>query len=261
MKHPVPLWMTDTAGERWLDNPQLIVANRPRRKNVYTNPNLRRGTASARSYMKWVRSHRGGGKRKWKAKRNFFTAGPVANPAGRRRPRTYVQRARAGVVKYFKLPRRNPPAAGGGAQTRTLMGIPVPALEPLAGGVLGLIAPPLVHSFVGGFIPASIQQNTLGRYVVRAAEVVLPSILVRKFINARIGNYMLIAGFAKIAVDAVAEFAPGIIPGMSGMGWQPMLGMYTSNSRGVRAIPQNVPVTLPGLSVGVPMRLSNSTRF
>jgi hypothetical protein len=216
---------------------------------------MRRGSSAAAKKMAWVRSfQRNGGKRKKRGGRprsNYYSAGMIANPP------SFFKRARTTVKRYAKRFRGNP-AATGGAQTRTLMGIPVPALEPLGGAVLGFIVPPVIQNFIAPYIPVSISGSTLGRYAIRTASVILPAMLVRKLVNQRVGNYMIIAGVAKIVVDAVSEFAPGVIPGMSGyLGYgQPFLGEYTSRVAAGASYPARVPQYVSALNNGVPNRLA-----
>jgi len=52
--------------------------------------------------------------------------------------------------------------------------------------------------------------------------------LVKKFVSQRAGNLMLLGGVVSLAIDAVRQFAPGVIPGLSG---QPFLGKYYENNR------------------------------
>ncbi|WP_460992148.1 hypothetical protein, partial [Staphylococcus aureus] len=63
-------------------------------------------------------------------------------------------------------------------------------------------------------------------YGVKVASVLIPSMIVRKFVSRRAGNLMLVGGAASFAIDLVREFAPNLLPGSSGVGAQPFLGFY-----------------------------------
>jgi hypothetical protein len=251
----VNFWTEDSDGERWLINgPELVIANRPQKrkgKKMYTNRRKpRHGTKAWMSYIRGLRKNKGGGHRKKhsRAKRNYYSAGEMAN-----RPRTRT------VTRYVTRSTRRNKASAGGSLGRTMFGGLMPGIEPIAGAFAGLAVPPIVNYFVSGYIPASIAANPIGRYAIKAAEVALPSWLIRRYVNRNVGTIMMIAGFGKLLFDAVAEFAPGI-PGLSGMGYQPMLGAYAANRRGLPTA-RPVPMMQSPMIAGVPDRLNPQTRF
>lgn len=246
-------WTQDADGERWLINgPELLIAaNRPKKtkkgkRKMYANK-PRHGTKAWMSYIRKFRKNPGGRKRKHaKRKRNMYSAGAIAN-----RPKTRT------VTVYAKRRRSNPGAVGSSRGMFGLAGFP--GIEPITGAFAGLAVPPVLNYLVSGYIPAAITGNTFGRYAVRAAEVVIPSWLVRKYVNRNVGNIMMFVGIGKLLFDAVREFAPGI-PGLSGVGFQPMLGVYPQARRGLPAARQ-VPMMQSQMQSGVPTRLDPGGRF
>jgi hypothetical protein len=248
----INFWTEDSDGERWMVNdPMLVVAsNRPRKKGkktmAYTN-RPKHGTKAWMSYIRGLRRTKTNRPRKHsKPRRNMYSAGEIAN-----RPRTKTRT----ITRYVNRPRRNPPAA-----SRGLLGLSgFPGMEQIAGATAGLVVPPVLNYFVSGYIPAAITSNTFGKYAVQAAETVLPAWLVRKYVNRNVGNTMLVVGLGKLVFDLVREFAPGI-PGLSGMGYQPMLGAYTGQRRGFPALRATPMMVSPGIA-GVPDRLNPQARF
>lgn len=243
-------WTQDSDGERWLINgPSIVVAtNRPRKKGkrkMYTN-RPKHGTKAWMSYIRGLRKGKknSGRKRKSKARRNMYSAGEVAN-----RPRTRT------VTRYVKV-RRNKPSGGG---VRGMFGGLLPGLEPIAGAFAGLVVPPVLRYFTASYIPASIQANPIGKYLVKAAYAALPAWAVKKYVNRSVGNTMMVVGLGKVLFDAVREFAPGI-PGLSeGVGYQPMLGAY-GNRPGFPQL-RPVPMMQSQMVAGVPDRLQPGARF
>jgi hypothetical protein len=241
-------WTEDRDGERWLINgPELLIAaNRPQKKGkrkMYANK-PKHGTKAWMSYIRGLRRTKNGPKRHKKARRNMYSAGEIAN-----RPKTRT------VTRYVKATRRrsNPP----GGMRGMLSGFP--GIEPITGAFAGLAVPPVLNYLVSGYIPAAISGNTFGRYAVRAAEVVIPSWLVRRYVNKNVGTIMMFVGISKLLFDGVKEFASGI-PGLSGMGFQPMLGVYPGARRGLPAA-RPVPMMQTPMTSGVPGRLDPGRRF
>jgi hypothetical protein len=254
MAKALNFWTQDADGERWLINgPELLIAaNRPKRKEkrkMYANK-PRHGTKAWMAYIRKFRKNPGGRKRKHHAKRsrNMYSAGAIAN-----RPKTRT------ITRYVKATRRRSNPGGGGG--RGLLGLAgFPGIEPITGAFAGLAVPPVLNYLVSGYIPAAITGNTFGRYAVRAAEVVLPAWLVRRYVNRNVGNIMMFVGIGKLLFDAVREFAPGI-PGLSGgIGYQPMLGVYPQQRRGLPPA-RMVPMMQTSMQSGVPTRLDSGSRF
>jgi hypothetical protein len=249
----VNFWTEDSDGERWLINgPELVIAsNRPKKgkAKMYTN---RKRKKPGRAHMAWVRSfqkknrkHRGHTKR---AKTNMYSAGQIAN-----RPRRRTRTVTRTVTRY----KRNPLSAGG-----MLGSLGIPAIEPIAGAFAGLAVPPMLNYFLGSYVPTSITSNPIGKYAVKAGLVVVPSFIVRKYVNRNVGNIMMIVGIGKLLLDAVHEFVPSI-PwlGLSGgMGYQPMLGAYTTFARTRQPAMRMIPMMTSSMTAGVPDRLNPQFR-
>jgi len=134
----------------------------------------------------------------------------------------------------------------------------------------GLILPPIVASYLTPMLPDSIRSSKLGYYGVKVASVLVPSMLVRKFVSRRAGNYLLIGGFASFAIDLVREFMPSLIPAPA-MSGQPFLGFYekmpsrlpaASGMGRYASVPvRSVPVQRTPLIALTPDRLSPQGRF
>lgn len=214
---------------------------------MYTN-RPKHGTKAWMSYIRGFRKkNKSSKKRTSHARRsNMYSAGAVAN-----RPKTRT------VTRYVKaklIRRRNPP------QSRGLLGLSgFPGLEPITGAFAGLSVPPLLNYFVSGYIPAAITSNKFGNYAVRAAEVILPSWLVRKYVNRNVGTTMMIVGIGALLYSIAKDVAPQIF-GLSGyVGYQPMLGVYQQR-RGLPAA-RPVPMTTTPMQSGIPSRLDPGRRF
>jgi hypothetical protein len=112
-----------------------------------------------------------------------------------------------------------------------------------------------------GFVPDTWKTRPVV-WAVKFASVVVPPMLVRQFISQRAGSLMLVGSMTSFAIDLIREFMPGVIPGLSGMGYQPMLGVYTGTRRTSR--PAMAPSTARRISpiiANVPDRLSPTSRF
>jgi len=251
------LW-DDIDGERWLDNPQLIIANprkKRRAKTMARRKARRRGRKNAPR-----RRHR----------RNYTAAGLINRPRRRRRVRrarrSYaMNRRRRGLKRNYRRRRsyrRNPSVLG--------LGFNFPPLDAVLFTGAGLIVPPIVASYITPMLPDSIRNSKLGYYGVKAASVLIPSMLIRKFVSRRAGNYLLIGGFASFAIDIVREFMPTLLPASS-MSGQPFLGFYermpqrlpaASGMGRYASVPvRSVPVQRTPLVSLTPERLSPSGRF
>ena len=197
------LWTTDQGGERWLVNPQLIIANprHHRRIKKMASRRKRRMPAALRRY--WA------GRR---AKSNYMSAGMLANPRRRRPRRTRRHHRRAVAVSnpprrrhvrrahrrhHYRHALRNP----------RLMGFELPPLQDIAFVGAGLIVPPMLSTYLlANVVPASYQTSQPVIYAVRAASVVIPAMLVRKFVNPRAGNLMLLGGAAAFVIQLIKDF-------------------------------------------------------
>jgi hypothetical protein len=130
----------------------------------------------------------------------------------------------------------------------------------------GYIVPQMIQPTIMGFVPNGWKTNPIAVWGVRAASVIVPSMLVRRFVSQRAGNYMLIGGFASFAIDAIKTFMPGVIPGLGtyhamGMGSQPLLGAYFDRPTS-KGVPYGRPARgLPQMIADSPDRLNPAGRF
>jgi hypothetical protein len=108
----------------------------------------------------------------------------------------------------------------------SVMGIHLPPFDAVLYTAGGYVAPPMVAGVLMTFVPDSMKGSAVTTWLVKAASVLLPAWLVGRFVSQRAGSYVLIGGAASFVIDAVNTFAPGLIPGLRGMGYQPLLGSY-----------------------------------
>lgn len=252
-------------GEIWLDNPQLIIAN----------PGKRRKKRMAKSYRK--RRGRKGTSRRRRYRRNYAASGLIANPRRRRRARRTTLRRRR--RSFAMNPRRRVRRRRHVARRRyrrnpglgSMFGFTLPPLDAILFTGAGIVIPPVMASYLMTYLPASLKTSKAAYYGVKAAAVLIPSMLVRRFVSRRAGNLMLVGGAASFAIDLVREFAPGLLPGA--VGSQPFLGFYERmpGGRAMTASPgmgryASIPVRsqpiqrTPLLSI-TPERLSPGARF
>jgi hypothetical protein len=88
----------------------------------------------------------------------------------------------------------------------------------------GYALPAIIESYVMPYLPTVLTGNTAGRWIVRVGIVSGAAMLAKRFIGPRIGNAILIGGGAYLVIQALKEFAPGLLP--AGVGAQPLLGYY-----------------------------------
>ncbi len=210
-----------------------------------------------------------------RARRNYAASGLIANP--RRKRRTYRRRRRVSLNplrrrrrSYRRNPRRRRhyrrnPGLG------SVMGISLPPLDAILFTGAGIVIPPVMTSFLMGYLPVDWRTSKAAYYGVKIASVVIPSMLVKKFVSQRAGNLMLIGGAASFAIDLVREFAPGLLPG--GVSGQPFLGFYermpargtmqvTPGMGRYSSIPvRSAPVMRTPMLSQTPDRLSPDSRF
>jgi hypothetical protein len=120
------------------------------------------------------------------------------------------------------------------------------------------------------YLPADWKTSKAAYYGVKAASVLIPSMIVRKFVSRRAGNLMLVGGAASFAIDLVREFAPSLLPGGS-VGAQPFLGngvgFYERMPRQVgmgrysSVAVRSVPIQRTPLLSMTPERLSPGARY
>lgn len=263
MSQHVGLW-DDIDGERWLDNPQLIIAGNPRRK---------RRSKMAKSTKRRRRGRKGTTRRR-RVRRNYAASGLINSPRRRRRGRRASPRRRRRAYSlnprrrvrrgYRRSPRRRRYSRN---PSMSLMGFRLPAIADILSAGAGLVVPPVMAGYLMGYVPATWKTSKLTYYGVKVASVVLPSMIVRRFVSRRAGNIMLLAGAATFAVDLVREFAPSLLP-TAGVAGQPFLGFYESMPRRgagmgrYASIPvRSQPVQRTPLLSLTPERLSPGARF
>lgn len=210
----------------------------------------------ARRKTRRRRSNAPRARRRTYRRRNYMVPGTVPNR--RRRRRTYRARRRAPRRNYYlqnprrrrrSYRRRNP-----FARNPRLLGFQLPSLRDSIAAGAGLLVPPIIEGFVSPYLPSILTTNTAGRWATRIGVVAATGALFSKFVGRREGNLALIGGGAWLVTQAVSEFLPGLIPGMSG---QPLLGAYASLYR----VPARVPAGQTALTYSMPDRLQPSTRF
>lgn len=241
-------------GEPWFDNPLLTVANPKRRKTAM---------------RKRRRSRRGRKASPRRVRRNFYSAGALANRPRRRR-RTRRSRARAYKRNVYmplnprrrkrgrrRMFRRNP----------ALLGFQLPPMDAVLYTAAGFIGPGLVCDRILSAMPASWKTNTDGSpnqitiWAAKILSVALPAWAIKRFINPRAGAMFLIGGAAGLAMDAIRTFTPDIAKTLhlSGMGAQPLLGSYFTRPQAVVNFPRQARV--PAMISDAPSRLNPQERF
>jgi len=208
------LW-EDIDGERWLANPQLIIAN-PRRK--------KRGKVMAKAR----RRGRKNAPRRRRARKNYAASGLIANPRRRYRRNRRTSRRRVSLnprrryrrnrVHHARRYRRNPGIS-------SALGFSLPPMDAILFTGAGIVIPPIMAGYIRSFLPTDWQASKAAYYGVKIASVVVPSMLVRRFVSRRAGNLMLLGGAASMAVDMIREFMPTLLPAAT-MSGQPFLGFY-----------------------------------
>lgn len=135
-----------------------------------------------------------------------------SNPPVRRRRRA-VAAARPRRVRRY---RRNPVARRRRSYKRnpSIMGLQLPSLKDFLYTGIGFAAAPGVEGFVSSYLPTDITANTAGRYAVKIGTVGLTAWAVRQFIGSSEGNRVLLGGAIYVAMSAIKDFMPGVIPGL-----------------------------------------------
>lgn len=190
------------------------------------------------------------------ARHNLYSPGPLVNRVHRRR--TLRARARSFFRRHFRRRhfkmnrrhyRRNPGLS--------LAGIHFPPIDAVLWVGAGVIVPPMVTAQVMKYIPATWQQSPATAWLVKVASVVVPGILLRRFVNPRAGNLFMVGGLASLVVDAIRTYAPGVIPGL---GYQPLLGGMGAYF-GPEVAAARPRAVLPQMIQDAPTRLDPAHRF
>jgi hypothetical protein len=248
------LW-AEIDGERWLDNPQLVIAGNPKRQRP-----KRKGKNLMATRR---RAHRRGRKHNARRRRrNYYSTGMVANRPRRRHRRHRMNRrrhnayARGGRIRRFfrRRHRRNTP------RMMSLAGVQLPAVEDVLAVGAGFVLPPLLTSYLmTNVVPATWQTSRVTYYAVKAVSIIVPSMLVRRFVSQRAGNLMLIGGAATLVIDILKD--SGVFGSL--LGFQPMIGYYPASPMLGAYGPARVPraAQLPAMVATTPSRLSPQERF
>ena len=223
------LWDTFD-GEPFLDNPYLTMFANPKGVKTMAHRSKRTGrfvkgaAKKTRTRTRRVVRLRKGGvamvnprrRRRAAPKRRVFAR-------VRRGSRAVIVNPRRKVVRRHRRGYRSNPASFTGLFS-------APMLKTIGLTAGGFVAVPFIEGFVAKFIPASMQSK-LTSYAVKIASVVGLSMLVGKFIGKEAGQKVAIGGGAYVAVVAVKDFFPTLLPAAtSGTGSylraQPLLGAY-----------------------------------
>lgn len=113
-----------------------------------------------------------------------------------------------------------------------MLGFQLPELQDVLYVGSGMILPPLLCNYVMTMLPAQYQNSAPVYYAVKAASVVVPAMLVKKFVSPRAGSLMLLGGAASLVIDLIRTYMPQLLPAapapvaLAGFGRQPFLGYY-----------------------------------
>ena len=154
-----------------------------------------------------------------------------------------------------------------------ILGVGLPPISDILYVGAGLVIPPMVANQIMNYLPDSLKTSRAAYYGVKAASVIIPSMLVKRFISQRAGNLILLGGAASFAIDLIREAFPTLLSGASS---QPFLGYYPglAGPRRVRGMgryltppdpamigAQTGPVTSALMIQNTPERLNPQTRF
>lgn len=288
----------DDDNEAWFDNPSLVLVNprrsaRPRsrftgrflpaksgwkvpedfsfsRSHGRRKKRSKRMAARARNrrgqFTKRSRTRHG---RKHAAPRRRRRHTAATNPRPRRRRRHYAanrsHRRRTHRVRHYKHnPRRRHyrrnPDAGGAGETH-IGGIAIPSVETIGFTVAGVVVSPMISAQIQALAPSFFTGNQYAPWIADLAAVIVPGILIRKFVNKRAGTLYMVGGSVNLAIKAIKQFAPSLATTLNLSG-QPMVGSYFNRPGNVRAFPQpRLATPLSALIGEAPERLNPSGRF
>ena len=168
----------------------------------------------------------------------------------------YQRRAHQRRTRPRRSARRNP----------ALLGFNIPPLDAVLFTGAGLVVPPMVAALIMKQLPATYQTSKPVYYAVKAASVLVPSMLVKRFVSQRAGNLMLLGGAASFVIDVLKETGVFSAIGLSGAISQPLLGYYPSIGGGLGKYPSlsqngSANVTASRMISSVPERLNPTSRF
>lgn len=150
------------------------------------------------------------------------------------------------------------------------MGIQLPPIVDIAAVGAGLIGTPILTNYIfNNFVAGTSMGTSKWAYLgTEAVAVFAPAYVVRRFVNVRVGNMLLLGGAARLALDLVQMLAPTLIPSTAmptGLGSQPFLGVYEKLGQPQRRLGQyysrGANQNASRMIQGVPDRLDPSGRF
>lgn len=209
------LWEYDEFGEPWLENgkvanPPLIIVNRKsttRKGKKSMARRTRRRVSRRRSHVRKnaprrIRRRRVAAPRRRRRRNPYPMAGTVAmlNPRRRRRGRRNSPRRhrRHGY-------RRNP----------AIMGIQMPGVKDVLFVAAGFVGTPVIESYLMPALPVSITSTPIGRYAVKIASALGLGFVAKMAVGADAAKMVTVGGGVYVLTQAIREFAPGMIPGLS----------------------------------------------
>jgi hypothetical protein len=145
------------------------------------------------------------------------------------------------------------------------MGLQLPFnMMGLAGALAGFALPKIIVSQVSSFLP-SLGSNPLITFALRAASVLVPGMLLRKYVGGNFATAYMVIGMGLLIKDIVVYFMPsmGVYLGQTS---QPMLGYYPGGKivgmgSYLNRRARQVAVTTTPVLTGVPDRLNPGSRF
>lgn len=208
-----------------------------RRRTVARKRNAPRRRTHVRNAPRRVRRRRS-------LRNPYPLAGAVINPRRRRRAR------RNPVVRHHRRHMRRNPA---------ILGLTLPPIKSVLFAGVGFIGIPVVNGFITPLLPASMQPSTpVGRYGMYAASGLLLTFAVKQFAGASEAQMTAIGAAAFIIKQALVDFMPGVIPGLSGY-VSPNMGAYVRGNQPTMAqlgMPQASFPGSQGSSNPIPNRFS-----
>jgi hypothetical protein len=162
-----------------------------------------------------------GNRRRRRARRNYTSAGMVAMNPRRRHRRSRRRGFLMNRRHHRRHARRNP----------AFMGFTLPPVMDIAAIGAGLVGGPMLANYVfNNFVAGTSMGTSKWAYIgTEAVSVAALGWGVKRFVNVRAGNLVLLGGAARVVLDLVQMLAPTLIPSTampSGLSGQPFLGMY-----------------------------------
>lgn len=207
-------------GEPFLTNPHLaIFTPNPRKRKVRKTMALRRRRVARRRTAPKLRNVRRAPRRRRALRNPYPVAGMVINPRHRRRHRRNPVLKNAHRRKHHY--RRNP----------AIMGLSLPPMKAVLFTGIGYIGTQSLPALLTPMLPASMVPSTpMGRYAMYGASGFLLTMGVKMLSNSNDAMYTAIGSLVFIAKQAIMDFMPGVIPGLSGY-TAPTMGGYVMGNQ------------------------------